>query len=46
LLLFGLTTLLNPIQNYTEYPLTQAIASEMAAFVNNLNLLLIKERFY
>ncbi|RLD27940.1 MAG: hypothetical protein DRI75_08225 [Bacteroidetes bacterium] len=43
MLLFGLTFLLNPLQNYTDNPLTQVIAREMATFVNNLNLLLIKE---
>jgi len=42
LLLFGLTFLLNPTQNYTDYPFTQVIAREIGVFVDNFGHLLIK----
>jgi hypothetical protein len=34
--------LLNPTQNYTDYPFTQVIAREIGVFVDNLGHLLIK----
>ena len=34
--------MLNPLQIYTDYAITQVIAREMHAIVNNLSLLLTK----
>jgi len=37
-----LNILLNPLQIYTDYAITQVIASEIRVFVDNLGHLLIK----
>lgn len=34
--------MLNPLQNYTDYQITQVIAREILEFVDNLTVLLIK----